>query len=356
MTRTKLTTTLLLSGLITLSGCSNLGPQAIHGSRSDYNVAVRQTTDQQMLLNLVRLRYRDQPLFLEVSALNTRYSFQAGANAAGSVGDDDLFGVGGRVAIEESPTVTYTPLQGADFVERVLSPIRLETLLLLDTSGWSSERVFRILLDQLNELKNAPGSAGPTPSVVNEFEEFIRATRLLRELELKDLIMGGMFDGKLGLTFDSRARNLAIYSELMELLDLNPALGTYPITSTFRFNQQPGAINMRFRSFAGVMYFLSQAVEVPERDISAGRVTKTLDGNGAEFDWLRVTEGLMHIQSSKAQPENAAVAVHYRGSWFYIDDSDLNSKSTFSLLSQLFALQSGDATANTPVLTIPVGG
>lgn len=45
-----------------------------------------------------------------------------------------------------------------------------------------------------------------------------------------------------------------------------------------------------------------------------------------------------------------------RGSWFYIDDSDLDSKSTFSMLMQLFALQSGNSDGMTPVLTIPVGG
>ena len=64
----------------------------------------------------------------------------------------------------------------------------------------------------------------------------------------------------------------------------------------------------------------------------------------------------MHIRSSPTPPENASVAVSYRDSWFYIDDSDLDSKSTFSMLGQLFAVQSGNATGMVPVLTIPVGG
>jgi len=50
------------------------------------------------------------------------------------------------------------------------------------------------------------------------------------------------------------------------------------------------------------------------------------------------------------------VAVFYRRSWFYIDDSDLDSKSTFSMLGQVFALQSGDVEKMTPVLTLPIGG
>ena len=40
--------------------------------------------------------------------------------------------------------------------------------------------------------------------------------------------------------------------------------------------------------------------------------------------------------SSDKRPENAATAIFYRGSWFYIDDSDLDSKSTFSMLGQIF--------------------
>jgi hypothetical protein len=50
------------------------------------------------------------------------------------------------------------------------------------------------------------------------------------------------------------------------------------------------------------------------------------------------------------------VAVQYRGSWFYIDDSDLSSKSTFNLLGQLFELQAGEAGGSVPLLTLPIGG
>jgi hypothetical protein len=52
---------------------------------------------------------------------------------------------------------------------------------------------------------------------------------------------------------------------------------------------------------------------------------------------------------------NAAVRTRYRGSWFYIDDSDLDSKSTFTLLGQLTNLQAGDLPSTAPLLTLPVG-
>lgn len=68
-----------------------------------------------------------------------------------------------------------------------------------------------------------------------------------------------------------------------------------------------------------------------------------------------VTGDLLRIQLAPIVPVHAVVAVQYRGSWFYIDDADLESKSTFSLLSQLFALQAGKIDRLTPLLTLPVG-
>lgn len=342
-----------------LSACGSLGPTAIQGSRTDYNVVLRQTEDEQLLLNLVRLRYRDRVLFLEASALNTQFTFSGSAEASTELGPGvaEVYGVGGRVAVEEKPTVTYTPLQGGDFVERVLSPIKLETLLLLDGSGWSSERVFRACLQQMNDVRNAPTASGPTPDEAPEYAQFLRITQLLRSLELQDLVAGArQADGTgLVLRFLPQARALPEYQELMTLLGLDPDKLIYPVVTGID-PASGDSFRIRTRSFAGVMYFLSQSVEVPPKDIKAGRVTVTRDQNGEPFDWMQVTAGLMRIRSSASRPSNAAVAVLYRGSWFYIDDSDLDSKSTFSMLGQIFALQSGDVEKMTPVLTLPVGG
>jgi len=350
---------LVATVLVFLPACGTFGPSAIQASRTDYNVVLQKTEDEQLLLNLVRLRYRDRVMFLEASAVNTQFTFGGFAEASTDLGPDaqELYGVGGRVTIEEKPTVTYTPLQGGDFVERVLSPIRLETLLLLDGSGWSSERIFRTCLQQINDARNAPTASGPTPDEAPEYEVFLRATKLLRLLELKNMVVGArQSDGSgLVLRFRPEAKDLTEYQELAAILGLDPDKGTYPVTTAIDAVRSD-AFYIRPRSFAGVMYFLSQSVDVPAKDIEAGRVTVTRESNGEPFDWSRVTGGLMRVHSSARRPVNASVAVYYRGSWFYIDDSDLDSKSTFSMLGQVFALQSGNVEKMTPVLTLPVGG
>jgi hypothetical protein len=70
-------------------------------------------------------------------------------------------------------------------------------------------------------------------------------------------------------------------------------------------------------------------------------VTDTVDTNGERFNWDRVTGRVVTISSQKEKPEGAFLSVPYRDWWFYIPDSDLNSKTTFSLLSMLISMQSG---------------
>ena len=49
-----------------IAGCS-FGPRALENTRLRYNEAVKTTTEEQLLLNIVRLRYTDNPSSLAVS-------------------------------------------------------------------------------------------------------------------------------------------------------------------------------------------------------------------------------------------------------------------------------------------------
>ena len=83
-----------------------------------------------------------------------------------------------------------------------------------------------------------------------------------------------------------------------------------------------------------------------------------LSGKNEIEDALREINSLpLKVRSKKwGKPDNAFVSVPYRGAWFYIADDDLNSKSTFTLLKQLFSLQAGQIKEAGPTLTLPVGG
>ncbi len=114
-------------------------------------MAIQKTNDEQLLLNLVRLKYRDTPFFLEVSNVASQFRMKNKVSAAAQLESmvKDIFNLGASSSFEESPTVSYTPLQGDKFVKNIMSTLPLKTITLLFQSGWSVERVFRVCFQML---------------------------------------------------------------------------------------------------------------------------------------------------------------------------------------------------------------
>ena len=71
--------------LLLMTGCTGIGAARIEGDRGNYNQAIQQTNDEQLLLNLVRLKYRDTPFFMEVSNVASQFIFSAGADASSGI-------------------------------------------------------------------------------------------------------------------------------------------------------------------------------------------------------------------------------------------------------------------------------
>jgi hypothetical protein len=358
---------LALVAALLVGGCSTTyGSRTVPTTRFDYNEALAQSWNQQMLLNLVRLRYRDTPQFLDVSSVLAQFTFGGSADASvlriAGPGNDET-GLGAGVEYSERPTITYTPLQGKDFAGRLLTPISPATIVLLSQSGWSIERLMLCCVHQINGIRNAPSAAGPTPDYVPRYEEFHRLSRLLRELQ-----KGGALSVALRQAGEGEAKQDVLVvlfhpqnpeqevrlEDLAEQLGLEKGLREFRLT-TVRVDRTAREIGLAGRPLTAVLFFLSQAVEAPAEHEAAGLVTVTRDSAGERFDWSRVTAPLLRIRSQAAEPASAFVKVRYRGWWFFIDDADLNSKTTFGLLHFLFSLQSEPA-GKSPLLTVSTGG
>ena len=101
---------------------------------------------------------------------------------------------------------------------------------------------------------------------------------------------------------------------------------------------------------------LSQGIDVPEQHQAEGLVTLTVDQNDAIFDWSELTGDLLRVMSCETCPKIVAVAVPYKGYLFYIDDRDLNSQSTFTLLVELFGIEVRAGGGGGFLYTLSVGG
>jgi hypothetical protein len=342
------------------TGCAaQIGPRTIPHARFDYGEALARSWNEQLLLNLVRLRYRDTPQFLDVGSVVTQFTIAAGAGTEATIDEDGDFSggtAGANAAYAEEPTITYSPLQGNDFVARLLAPVSPANLVLLSQSGWSIERLLLCCVQKINGLRNATGAAGPTPDYAPPYEEFQQVAKLLRQLQIAGVVEAETdLDNKtLKITLTDAPDELAEEArQLRQLLKLPADATSFPVTAGLRKNQ-PGEIAIAGRSLLSVLFYLSQAVEVPEQHEKEGRVTVTLQPDGTRFDWVRATGGLMRVRTSPKPPADAAVRVRYRGHWFYIADTDLGSKTTFSLLTYLFSLKSGNQEVKEPVLTLGV--
>jgi hypothetical protein len=357
---------MLLVAAIAASGiaCSSTyGSRTVHPSSFDYGEALARSWNEQMLLALVKLRYRDTVQFLQVSSVLTQFEFNGSAGGSGLVGlnsrGTDILSADAGVSYAERPTITYVPIQGKDFSERLLSPISPATIVLLSQSGWSIERLTMCCVQTLNELQNAPSATGPTPDYIPRYEAFHEIGALLRELQLSGAISVSTreTDGKTMIMMVFRPKNdeqVRTVARLQEMLGIEPDQMELELT-TPHLDRSANQIAIEGRSLMAVLFFASHSVEVPSEHQTTGLVTVTRDKDGRPFDWSLVTGKLLRVASQVEEPASAFVKVRYRGHWFYIADDDLNSKTTFGLIRFLFSLQSAPS-GTSPLLTVSTGG
>jgi len=375
--RLSLTLVILLVAL-TVMGCHTVGSKTVRGAQAEYSTGLSYSWNKQLLLNLVRLRYGEAPLFLETTSLSTQHSFEMGANfsplwdrsvestttalsgaglsRSNTRGDSgDEYGHSANLGYYERPTVTYTPLQGEDFVTRAHTPVSFDQMLLLMRSGWDPRHVMALCTQRLNGLDNASPASGPTPRMAPDYEEFARMLELSLALssdELSDLVFEEDEEGT-HLLF-TMEENDPRAQEWRALLGLDPEATRFEFRN-WTSRPEPSELSMQTRSFVGIMYYLCNAVAVPETHREKGWVVNTVGDDGAPFDWSEVTGKFLTVHSSVTPPTDAFVSARHEGHWFYIVKSDMDSKYTFAMLRTLFSLLSGDPEKQSPTLTLPVG-
>lgn len=340
-----------------LIACSSIGPGTVPRDRFDYSSAVAESWKQQALLNIVKLRYADNPVFLDVGQIVSGYTFQGTVSAAagqnypfGAPGNLYNYNVGAQGTYIDRPTITYTPLTGQQYMKGLMTPIAPSSVLFLIQAGYQADFIMLMTVESINGLNNR--SAAPARMNAGD-PEFFQVVELIRKAQRSGEIGMRVEVDKTKkettlITFHRRVLNAELQSERAELgrlLRLEPNLNEYSVS----YGMSAGggsSIDMTTRSIAQIMLELAGTVDIPKADLddkSAYPVPPAIEG----------AQPLMHVRSGISRPKNPFAAVYYQDHWFWIDRSDLESKRTFSFLMALFNFAETGKPENLPLVTIP---
>ncbi len=328
--------------LLVASGCvTKLGARSLPAVRANYNEAVAQSSSEQMLLNIVRLRYNHPLQFLEPVSVVTTYSFSrnAGLNATGNLNGENAFspiaggGLTGGISASETPTITYAPLSGQDYVRQLAAPLPRELLLLLLQGGWPADLILPFTVSRIGSAR------APTIAAADDSSRYARIVDGITALQAQgELVIELEGDEETRLAFGESP----VAQTLAKNLGLAPDVDTVSICG-YRVEPRERDIPLITRSMQDVLFYLSHGVEVDPDDLAARDLGVALP----------VREPLLHVHSGARRPTDATVAVTFRGRWYWIDETDRSSKRVFGALSALFAVMSAPSEVGTPLLTLP---
>jgi len=348
---------LLLVAALCTACASSLGPATIPRDRIDYGASIARAAQEQLLTNLVKLRYLDQPVFLEVSSIINQYSLEGQLSAGGAfpgITDRSAYSVNVGARYADKPTISYAPLSGERFIKSLLTPIRPESLLSLVQAGWPIDVVFLTTVRAINGVYNR----SRTPIFRREPDpEFLQLLAALRRIQSANAVGFRLEDkdGSKALIVFRGSKPSPEVAEDMRLvrtiLGLNADEGTFQLS----FGVVPATdrdVVILSRSMLEMMSELAATIEVAEKDVAEKRTSPT---NREQSEVEKSIGPLMGIRSSEQKPEDAFVSVFYRKRWFWIDDRDMPSKRAFGFLGVFFDLAQAGVVPSAPMVTVSAG-
>jgi len=340
-----------------LTGCTHLGPQTVAVDRFDYSTAVADSWKQQTLLNIVKLRYLDLPVFVDVASIVSGYSLQTGVSVNGTASSDkaiqgNFVAAGAQAIYTDRPTITYVPLTGEKFLRGLITPIDPKSIFFMLQAGYPADFLLGLTVDALNGVRNRSVSAD---AMREADQEFVRALQLLRDVQAAGAV--GMrveedkAKGSSGVLFfrrdDVSADVLEKAAEIRRLLYLPAGQQRFVLT----YSPVRGATNelaVNSRSLLQIMGAFASYLDVPAahlKDHSAVRAFANAAPDSRQ-DGIRICSG-------KEKPGNAFAAVPYRGYWFWIDNGDLKTKRALTAVVFFFTLAETGDPGKLPLVTIP---
>jgi hypothetical protein len=341
---------LLLLVMVAIGGCS-LGPSTVQRDRMGYITVISDSLKTQMLFNLVKMRYGDMPLFMDISSIINQYQIGISVNASGSwinSPSSSSATVGGAGQYAERPTITYTPQTGEKFTRSLLTPIPPSVVMNFLQAGKSPETVLRIAVQSINGIQNQGVNTPADP-------RFERLINLITKTQQLGGVVVKIGEGKdkgtsyLIITKPDDPNAAAPRDEIRDILKLNHDATEFTVVYGAS-SANDTQIAIVTRSVFDVMVQVSLSAEVPQKDIDEGRsYPNSVLSHEPSY------KPLARIHCSKSTPQDAFVVTRYRNLWFWVDDKDMQSKRMFTTLLLMVNLAESGQPAAAPLVTIPAG-
>src|ERR1017187_94863 len=339
------------------TGCKHLGPQSIAVDRFDYSSSIGDSWKQQTLLNIVKLRYMDLPVFVDVASIVAGYSMQTGGSLNGTLSSKgaiqgNFLAAGGQAIYTDRPTITYVPLTGEKFLRGLMTPIDPKNIFFMLQSGYPADFILGLAVESLNGVRNRSVAAG---AMREADPDFVRALELLREVQAAGAfgmrVEEDKARGSTAVLFfrrdDVPADIVEKTAEIRRLLKLPAEQQKYVIAySPVRGADNELAVNSR--SLIQIMSAFASYMDLPEAHLKDHSAVPSPDNSSAMNQRNNV-----RIHSGKNKPAAAYAAVHYRDHWFWVDDGDWQTKRALTAIMFFFTLAETGENAKLPLITIP---
>lgn len=337
-------------------GCSGIGPKTVARDRFDYVSAISESWKRQTLLNLVKIRYADAPVFVDIASVINTYELQGQVQLGATWADAPLTNtqnLSGSGRYTDRPTITYSPLAGESFTRKLMTPIPVTGLLFLLQAGYPADYIFRICVQTINGLNNSYGARLTGRDMDPEFLELIT---LLRELQnhggLGMRIKPKKDDSSEAMVMFFRPMDDETFAE--KVVRVKDLLGVAPehreihvVYGSFASNDQEIAILSR--SMLQIQIDFASYINVPQKHIDAGEVMPSRNKDSV----AKALPPLVQVFSDGSKPKDTHAAVRYLDHWYWINRSDYSSKTMFTFLMLLFSLTEQGAAQGAPIVTVP---
>ncbi len=338
-----------------IAGCHPMGPSTVSRDRFDYTLAISESAKHQMLLNMVKIRYGDVPIFVDVSSVISQYQLEKELNYNFEWEYPPTLrtpSFGGSSRFSERPTVTYSPMTGEKFTTSILTPIPPTAIFFLIQSGKSVDFVFYLCVQSINGINNRNDSPMRSTPINPDFVELLSRMRRIQQSGLIGMRIQMVGTNPASVLYFKRAVTPQITEDsnwVRQKLGLDPKADEFNLIYG-AVPQNDKEIAILSRSVYEILVQIAASIEVPAIDLEQTRAYKV---SGAEDPLAKQMS--VHIKSGKERPADAFVSILYRGKWFWIEDTDLRSKQIFSSLMTLISLMESDRGALQPVITVPTG-